>query len=195
MQEMFRFNKVISCLGLQELPLQGHKFTCTNKQVSPLLEHLDWFFTSISWITSYPGSVASTLSRDVSDHHPCMVSMTTNISKSRVFRFEIYWLLHMEFIPVEQHGWSLFVQPQDKAKKLMAKFKNLRRVLRCWYANISNLVRNIKNNKSLLRFLDKLEEFRDLSLEEWNFRQIVHENLALLLEQQRVYCRQRGTIK
>jgi hypothetical protein len=49
---------------------------------------------------------------------------------------------------------------------LMAKFKNLRRVLKCWYANTSNLVRNIKNNKLLLGFLDKMEEFRDLTLEE-----------------------------
>jgi hypothetical protein len=43
-QEMFRFNEVISNLRLQELLLQGHKFTWTNKQESPLLERLEWFF-------------------------------------------------------------------------------------------------------------------------------------------------------
>jgi hypothetical protein len=53
----------------------------------------------------------------------------------------------------------LLALPQDTAKKLMAKFKNLRRVLRCWYANISNLATNIKNNKLKIGFLDKLEEF------------------------------------
>jgi hypothetical protein len=52
-----------------------------------------------------------------------------------------------------------------------------------------------KNNKLLLGFLDRMEEFRDLTLEEWNFRQIVQENLAILLDVQRVYWRQRGTIK
>jgi hypothetical protein len=35
--------------------------------------------------------------------------------------------------------------------------------------------------------MDTLEEFRDLSLEEWNFRAIVHENLGRLLEQRRIY--------
>jgi hypothetical protein len=30
-QEMFRFNEVISYLRLHELPLQGYKFTWTNK--------------------------------------------------------------------------------------------------------------------------------------------------------------------
>jgi hypothetical protein len=34
-------------------------------------------------------------------------------------------------------------------------------------------------------FLDTLEEFRDLSLHEWNFKAIVQDNLANLLEQQR----------
>jgi hypothetical protein len=173
MQEMFRFNEVISYLGLQELPLQGHKFTWSNKHTSPLLERLDWFFASISWIISYLGSVVSTLSWDTSDHHPCLVSMKMDILKSSVFRFENYWLRHEKFLPVMQHGWSIQAQPHNKAKKLMAKFKNLRRVLRCWYANTSNLVKNIKNKKLLLGFLDKLEESRDLSLEEWNLKQIV----------------------
>jgi hypothetical protein len=52
-QEMFRFNEVISYLRLQELPLQGHKYTWTNKQESPLLVSLDWFFASMAWITNY----------------------------------------------------------------------------------------------------------------------------------------------
>jgi hypothetical protein len=39
----------------------------------------------------------------------------------------------------------------------------------------------------VLSFLDMLEESRDLTLEEWNFRRIIQEHLANLLEQQRVY--------
>jgi hypothetical protein len=40
-----------------------------------------------------------------------------------------------------------------------------------------------------------MEEFRDLALEEWNFRQVVHNHLSGLLEQQRIYWKQRGIIK
>jgi hypothetical protein len=76
-------------------------------------------------------------------------------------------------MPVMQHGWNLAVRPMDSAKKMMAKFKNLRRVLRCWYAQISNLATSIHNNKMVLSFLDTIEEFRDLSLEEWNFKHLV----------------------
>jgi hypothetical protein len=113
--------------------------------------------------------------------------MTTDILKAKVFRFENYWLLHDEFMPVMQQGWNLAVVIDDRAKKLMAKFKNLRRVLRCWHAQISNLATTIKNNKMVLGFLDTMEEHRDLSLEEWNSRQIVQDNLNGLLEQQRIY--------
>jgi hypothetical protein len=40
-----------------------------------------------------------------------------------------------------------------------------------------------------------LEESRDLSLEEWNFRNLLQDHSAKLLEQQRVYWKQRGRIK
>jgi hypothetical protein len=94
-----------------------------------------------------------------------------------------------------QHGWNVAVRPMDSAKKMMGKFKNPRRVLRCWYAQISNLATTIQNNKMVLNFLDTIEEHWDLSLEEQNFRQMVQENLNGLLEQQRIYWRQRGTVK
>jgi hypothetical protein len=42
-----------------------------HKQDSPLLERLDWFLASPSWMVSYPGFSVKTLSRDISDHNPC----------------------------------------------------------------------------------------------------------------------------
>jgi hypothetical protein len=71
----------------------------------------------------------------------------------------------------------------DKAKKLGDKFKNLRKVLRQWHAQQCNLAKIIENNKVVISFLDTLEEFRDLALEEYNFRTIIQENLEKLLEQ------------
>jgi hypothetical protein len=75
----------------------------------------------------------------------------------------------------------------DSAKRLMVKFKNLRRILRCWYAQFSNLASTIQTNKMVLNFLDTIEEHRNLSLEEWNFRTMVQDNLNELFEQQRIY--------
>ena len=43
--------------------------------------------------------------------------------------------------------------------------------------------------------MNMLEEFRDLSLPEWNFRALLEEQLIQLFKQQRIYWKQRGTIK
>lgn len=67
-QEMFLFNEAISTLELVEIPLLGRHFTWTNKQAEPLLERLDWFFTSPNWTLSYPNTVAKSLAMETSDH-------------------------------------------------------------------------------------------------------------------------------
>jgi hypothetical protein len=80
MHDMLNFNAAVSALRLEKLKLLGNKYTWTNKQASPLLERLDWFFALVSWMTNYPGSLATTLSRDILYHMPCLVSVITDTS-------------------------------------------------------------------------------------------------------------------
>lgn len=47
----------------------------------------------------------------------------------------------------------------------------------------------------VLDFLNFLEEFRDLSLVEWNFKSLVEAKLVSLLQQQKTYWKQRGKLK
>jgi hypothetical protein len=185
--EMLAFNNAISNLRLVELPLRGCKYTWTNKQSNPLLERLDWFFTSNSWTTLMPNTFSTGLVRDNSDHTPCMITASTSTPRPQVFRFENYWLNHEDFLPVLSHGWNLPTQQMDSAKSLSAKFKNLRRVFRAWKANLPNLAAAIRGTKETIQLLDIMEEVRDLTLEEWNFRGILLSHLDTLLHQQRVY--------
>jgi endonuclease/exonuclease/phosphatase family metal-dependent hydrolase len=85
--DMFLFNEIIGHLGLLELPLKGRKFTWSNMQSQPLLEQLDWFFTSAEWISSFPNTTVKVMSRPVSDHIPCLVSIQSAIPKSNIFQF------------------------------------------------------------------------------------------------------------
>lgn len=194
--EMNMFNEVINRQGWVEMPLIGRKFTWSNKQESPLLVRLDWFFTSVSWSTSYPHTVAWSLPMgESSDHVPCTIHISTFIPKGRIFRFENYWMELPNFMEVVEHGWSVPVIQTDAARAITAKFKNLRRVLKAWQAQTSSLKTNIANVKMVVAFLEVLEELRDLSIQEWNFKNILYEKLTALLEQQRIYWKQRGTIK
>uniref|UniRef100_A0A452XF66 Uncharacterized protein n=1 Tax=Aegilops tauschii subsp. strangulata TaxID=200361 RepID=A0A452XF66_AEGTS len=56
--EMLLFNEAISKLGLVELPLRGRKYSWSNMQDNPLLEKLDWIFTSTAWMTAFPDTLA-----------------------------------------------------------------------------------------------------------------------------------------
>jgi hypothetical protein len=79
--DMMLFNEIVGHLGLLELPLKGRSFTRSNMQREPLLEQLDWFFTSANWISKYPHSMVLPLAKIGSDHVPCMVTVDTSIPK------------------------------------------------------------------------------------------------------------------
>jgi hypothetical protein len=87
MNEIFLFNDIISHLGLFEFPLKGRAFSWSNMQKQPLLEQLDWFFTSCEWTLSFPNTLVFPLAY----HTPCVVKIATQIPKSKIFRFENFF--------------------------------------------------------------------------------------------------------
>lgn len=84
------FNSIISHLGLIELPIKGRSFTWSNMQDSPLLEQIDWFFTSVSWTTKYPSILVLPMARIISDHLPCKVQISTTIPKANILGLKIF---------------------------------------------------------------------------------------------------------
>jgi hypothetical protein len=91
-------------------------------------------------------------------------------------------------------GWHCSANCEDLAKRVAAKLKNLRSKIRQWQKNIKSLASLISTTMLVLQFLDTLEEFRDLSIMEWNFRILVRRNIDLLLNLQNDYWKQRSKI-
>jgi endonuclease/exonuclease/phosphatase family metal-dependent hydrolase len=83
--DMFLFSEAISQLGLIELPLKCRKYTWSNMQQDPLLERLDWFFTSSSWTISFPSTFAYPLVKPTSDHLPYVILIGTKVPRAQVF--------------------------------------------------------------------------------------------------------------
>lgn len=73
------FNDAIGHLGLVELPLKGRAFTWSNMQSNPLLEQLDWFFTTANWTIDFPSTEVLPMAKITSDHIPCKVVIGTKI--------------------------------------------------------------------------------------------------------------------
>src|SRR4051812_15771519 len=130
--DMFIFNEIIGHLGLLELPLKGTRFTLSNMQDDPLLEQLDWFFTSSNWISVYPASQVLPLAKTASDHVPYVVIINTSIPKANIFRFENHWVQMDGFLDCVRESC---VVPSHKAHLvaiIVDKFKRLRRALKDW---------------------------------------------------------------
>jgi hypothetical protein len=193
--EMLLFNEAISNLGLIEIPLKGKKFTWSNMQAAPLLQRLDWFFTSLSWTTSYPNTIAMPLAMTTFDHIPCVISFQTTIPKSQIFRFENRWLQLDGFLPLVEKAWTHSVHYADAAKRITSKFKVLRKVLKHWAKSLSSLKVEIEDCNFVIALLDSVENCRSLIPSEVNLRISLKDHLAKLLKQQLAYWKQRGKIK
>jgi hypothetical protein len=112
------FNELISDLDLTEISLNGRQFTWSNMQSDPLLIKLDWVFTSASWTLNYPATHVQALSSPISDHTPFVVHIGSNIPKSRLFRFENYWVHHPGFLENVALHWNNSPVYASSAKNL-----------------------------------------------------------------------------
>jgi exonuclease III len=193
--DMIAFNDFIRAQSLIELPIKGRSFTWSNMQVDPLLEQLDWVFTSTNWTTSYPKTLVKPLSKPVSDHTPCVVSIETTIPRSKLFRFESYWIQHPGFMDVVAKSWAKQVKSTNTATSLCRKLKNLRRDLKQWSKGISKLIVAIENSNKALNELDELENKRTLSIPKSNFRKFLKAHILRLLKYQQMYWKKRCTVR
>jgi hypothetical protein len=73
MNDIMIFNEIISNLGLMEIPLKGRNFTWSNMQSVPLLEQIDWVFTTPNWACDFPNTLLLPMARPTSDHIPCKI--------------------------------------------------------------------------------------------------------------------------
>jgi hypothetical protein len=188
-QDSLIFNNIISHLGLIELPLKGRIYTWSNMQVAPLLKQIDWFFTSVAWTGVLRFSVVLPLARITSDHLPCRVQIGTNIPMANIFRFENFWLHHPECLEQIKTVWVTPVNVCNSAQAISAKFKLLRRTLKLWSKNLSNLSKLIANCNMTVAFFDRL----DLYPSELKFRDIIKKHVRSLLRMQNQFWKQRFT--
>jgi hypothetical protein len=67
-------------------------------QSDPLLEQLDWFFTSTNWTLDFPNTEVPALAKITSNHIPCKVVISTKIPRASLFRFENFWAEQDDFL-------------------------------------------------------------------------------------------------
>jgi hypothetical protein len=175
--DTLHFNDTIGHLGLIELPLKGRKFTWSNMQMDPLLEQLDWFFTSPNWTIDFPNTEVFPLAKITLDHTPCKISINTRIPKANIFRFENFWAEHEDFVDIVCRSWTGNIKENTAVKQISKTLKRLRRDLKDWSKNLSKLGQLIRNCNTVIGFLDNLEDVRGLFYLEINLRCLIKRKL------------------
>jgi thymidylate synthase len=151
------------------------------------LEKLDWFFTSNDWTINYPSTFVFPLFKPTLDHLPCVVATGTKIPRAKIFKFENYWLQHSSFKEIVENAWKILVEYSNSAKRVNAKFKNLRRAISLWAKNLPCLKKQIEQVNSVIELLDIFEESRPLKSYEWNLRDLLKSDIITLLQNQKSY--------
>jgi hypothetical protein len=112
-----------------------------------------------------------------------------------MFRFENFWVSHPSFLDKVSLHWNNSPVYGNAAKNLSSKLMHVRAGLKNWSKNLSNLNKLIFNSKWVLLLLDGLEDQRNLSRMEHNFRLLVKQHLSTLLESKRTYWKQRNKLR
>jgi exonuclease III len=101
------FNDIINLSDLREIYVSGGKYTWSNNHVSPTLEKLDRILMSKEWENLFHAVLAYKKPRDLSYHNPLIIDTQFSPKKQRrIFKFELHWLDHSEFLPKIKDIWQ-----------------------------------------------------------------------------------------
>jgi hypothetical protein len=100
-------------------------------QSYPLLEQLNWLFTSPNWTLDHLHTEVLSLAKITLDHIPCKIAIDTRIPTSNIFSFENFWAEHSDFLFIVQRSY-LSSHVDNVVKNVSNKFKSLISHLKAW---------------------------------------------------------------
>jgi hypothetical protein len=80
----------------------------------------------------------------------------------------------------------------NSAKRINAKFKNVRRALKLWSKKLPCLKIQIEKVNSIIEMLDNFEEIRSLNDYEWNLRDLLKSHVISLLQDKKILLEVEG---
>ncbi len=122
-----------------------------------------WIFTSQGWLSSFPNSSLRALPRPRSDHCPILVSASSFIPPTSLFRFESFWSRYTTFPGTVCNAWNSVPEVSDPLAHFSAKLLSIQRALMSWSAGLSSGIK-LQGDRCLrwIECLDRAEEHRPL---------------------------------
>jgi hypothetical protein len=99
------------------------------------------------------------------------------------------------FMEIVNNKWNNAAYKSDSTRQITYKFQDIRYGLKKWSKHISNLNQTINNCSFILSMLDGIEDQRNLSVAEHNFKKILENHTRKLMEAKRIYWKNRAKIR
>lgn len=178
-----------------EIPLLGRSFTWSNHQPIPVLARLDRAFVNLEHSLAFPNTSLAPLPKPTSDHTPLLLSKSSAIPSSKIFRFENSWLHNCAFLPDVLPAWHDAPFCSDAAGNLAARLKVTRAAANAWARRIRAPPHLIPNCNFIIQLFDLFEEHRVLSNDEIQVRKLCREKLAQAIKERAAYWKQRSKFR
>lgn len=173
---MMKFRAVVDELQLQDLRLQGQKYTWSRAETHA---RLDRFLVNSAWVGSYPNSTQMAIASQLSDHIPVLCSTQTKFPSPNVFRMETQWLKEESFKRKVLQNWDtsqLAQNPEQLDRKLKLLIKEIIRWKKDYKQRIN---RQRKLCTDCLQWMNRKAEDRKLN----GIEQLLKEILAQRYQQ------------
>ncbi|CAA0843337.1 Unknown protein, partial [Striga hermonthica] len=158
------FNSFINRMGMDELPLQGYKFTwCNLRDGEGMVEEkLDRGFASFSWTQSYQNACISNKIKSASDHSLLLLDLgQQNNKRTARFHFDERWIGMEGFQETVEAAWSQHTEGTPFFR-LKEKVKNTKVALLTWSSQLKS-----KNQMTIEVLTKKLEILREDKAEDY----------------------------
>lgn len=192
---MRRSRSFLDTAQLEELHLNGRRFTWSSERDQPTLERLDRLFATTDWLVAYPNHMLKALSTDCSDHSPLLlVSNAVPWAKKR-FRFEPHWIKIPGFLDVAALACSGTLIHADPCRILDHKLRNVAKALKSWSDKRLGSVRlQLALAREVIHRFDVAQEMRALSAPEAQLRKMLKVRVLGLASLLRTMARQRSRL-
>lgn len=173
-----RFRAVFDGLQLQDLRLQGRKYTWSNDRDEPAFARLDRFLISSSWSMLFPNTVQKAIPNTASDHCPMICQVQTKFPSSNIFRIENSWLKKDDFKDLVTQQWGSS-STATTPLQLYDKMVGLRKKIITWKKTHQQESKyQEKLCKECLQWLDQQSEQRRLTNVEKLLKQLLLQRYA-----------------
>lgn len=190
------FSDAIDAARVQELPLRDRLYTWSSRRDDPTLVHLDRAFINAEWGSVLFNSTLTSLPWPVSDHVPIVVTASSTVPVSSVFRFEQAWTFSPAYKELVASVWA---RPQNASgppvSRLVKSLKWVRAESKKWAKMRRHPGELVAACREALLPLDALEERRRLYAAELLLPSAVESRLSTANQELAVYWRQRYSFR